>query len=145
MMNNFYNSPGRADLLIKNKTDVYGTLRVSRKKILRELESIKLKVGETIAFQRRKVCVMKWKDKKDISLISIIDNLSMMNIKTRKGTIKKPQLVDYNYINNVDRINQQLSSYVVLKKRGKKYYKKIFFHLLDLAIWNAFVLLKIWR
>lgn len=67
MMNNFYNSHGLADLLIKNKTDDYGTLRVSRKKIFRELESRKLKIEETIAFQRRKVCVMKWKNKKDIS------------------------------------------------------------------------------
>lgn len=72
-MNNFYNSHGLADLLIKNKTDDYGTLRVSRKKIFRELESRKLKIGETIAFQRRKVCVMKWKNKKDISHQSIND------------------------------------------------------------------------
>lgn len=73
MMNNFYNSHGLADLLIKNKTDDYGTLRVSRKKIFRELESRKLKIGETIAFQRRKVCVMKWKNKKNISHWSIND------------------------------------------------------------------------
>ncbi|CAD1481282.1 unnamed protein product, partial [Heterotrigona itama] len=43
---------------------------------------------------------------------------SMVNVETRKGTIKK----------------------IVPRKRGKKYYKKIFFHLLDLALWNAFVL-----
>jgi len=28
------------------------------------------------------------------------------------------------------------------EKGGKKYYKKVFFHLLDMCIWNAFVLYK---
>lgn len=88
-MDNFYNSPGLADLLIKNKTDVYGTLRVSRKEVPSELKSKKLKIGETIALQRGKVCVMKWKDKRDISLISTIHSPSMVDVENRKGTIKK--------------------------------------------------------
>ncbi|CAK9810908.1 PiggyBac transposable element-derived protein 4 [Anthophora plagiata] len=141
-MDNFYNSLGLADLLIKNETDVYGTLRVSRKEVSSELKSKKLKIGETIAFPRGKVCVMKWKDKKNIYLISTIHSSPMVDVETRKGTIKKPQLVlDYNHtMGGVDRVDQHLSTYLVPRKRGKKYYKKIFFHLLDLAIWNAFML-----
>lgn len=38
-MDNFYNSPQLADLLIQNKTDVYGTLRVSRKEVPGELKN----------------------------------------------------------------------------------------------------------
>lgn len=71
-MDNFYNSPQLADLLIQNKTDVYGTLRVSRKEVPGELKNKELEKGEIIAFQRGKICVMKWKDKKDVSLISTI-------------------------------------------------------------------------
>lgn len=141
-MDNFYNSPQLADLLIGKKTDVYGTLRVSRKEVPKELKNKKLKKGEIIGFQRGKVAVMKWKDKKDVFLISTIHSISKVEIETRRGRTEKPQLVlDYNCtMGGVDRVDQHLSSYVVPRKRGKKYYKKIFFHLLDLAMWNAFVL-----
>lgn len=57
---------------------------------MEHMKSKKLKFGKTIDFQKGKVCVIKWKDKKDISLISFtIHSPSMMNIETRKGTIKK--------------------------------------------------------
>ena len=40
----------------------------------------------------------------------------------------------------VDKVNQHLAAYSTLRKRGGKYYKKIFFHLLDLALWNSYIL-----
>ena len=40
----------------------------------------------------------------------------------------------------VDRVDQHLSNYPIVRKRGKKYYKKMFFHLSEQALWNAFVL-----
>lgn len=43
----------------------------------------------------------------------------MVDVETRKGTIKKPQFVlDYNHI--IDRRDQRLFSRVVLRKKGKK-------------------------
>ncbi|KAJ8946779.1 hypothetical protein NQ318_018989 [Aromia moschata] len=63
-MDNFYNSPQLADLLLTHKTDVYGTLRLSRKEVPNELKSKKLKKGETASYQRGKVTILKWKDKK---------------------------------------------------------------------------------
>ena len=86
--------------------------------------------------------VLKWKDKKDVTLLSTIHNAEMVDVTTRKGTIQKPKLVmDYNNtMGGVDRMDQHLSCYPTPRKRGKKYYKKIFFHLVDLAIWNSYVL-----
>ena len=40
----------------------------------------------------------------------------------------------------VDRVDQGLCNYSLLQKRGKRYLKKLFFHLLELTIWNAFIL-----
>lgn len=37
-------------------------------------------------------------------------------------------------------MDQHLADYEIPRKRGKKYYKKIFFHFFDLALWNSFVL-----
>lgn len=55
---------------------------------------------------------------------------------------KKPQVVmEYNNtMGGVDRLDQHLTNYPIIKKRGEKYYKKIFFHLFDISPWNAFVL-----
>lgn len=45
-------------------------------------------------------------------------------------------------MSGVDRTDQQLSSYPIIKKRGRKYYKKFAFHLVDIALWNSFMLYK---
>lgn len=142
---NFYTSPQLADILIKQKTDTYGTLRLNRKDVPLELQKKKLKKGETIAFQRGKVMVLKWKDKKDVCLLSTVHNPQMEATRKsdREGNAKcKPKVViDYNdTMGGVDRLDQHLHDYPTTRKRGKKYYKKVFFHLLDISVWNAFVL-----
>lgn len=143
-MDNFYNSPQLADFLISKKTDVYGTLRLNRKGVPATLKTTKLRKGEITGFQRGKVTVMKWKDKKDVSLLSTVHSLQMSTVEKRQKQMKKPQaVVDYNdTMGGVDRVDQHLAEYATPRKRGKKYYKKIFFHLLDLALWNSFVLYK---
>ncbi|KAF2895451.1 hypothetical protein ILUMI_10723 [Ignelater luminosus] len=62
--------------------------------------------------------------------------------KKRGETISKPKLVhEYNdTMGGVDKVDQHLADYTLPRKRGKKFYKKIFFHLFDLALWNSFVL-----
>lgn len=143
---NFYTSPQLADYLIKHKTDTYGTMGLNRREILpKEIQQKKLKKGEIIAAQRGKVMVMKWRDKKDVGLLSTIHNTEQ--VKTNKNDkddniiIKPKVVIDYNdAMGGVDRLDQHLRDYEIIRKRGKKYYKKIFFHLIDLCIWNSFIL-----
>ncbi|KAF2894023.1 hypothetical protein ILUMI_12150 [Ignelater luminosus] len=118
-MDNFYNSPQLADLLVSKKTDVYG---IERK------------------FQKN--CQLQKFKGKEISLLSSIHGVETVNLQNRGETILKPQLVhEYNdTMGGVDRVDQHLADYTLPRKRGKKYYKKIFFHLFDLALWNSFVL-----
>ena len=142
---NFYTSPELADYLISHKTDIYGTMRVHRKEVPSEMQKAKLKKGEIIAFQRGKVMVMKWRDKKDICLLSTVHNPEKVRTdkigKDGNNIVKPKVVVDYNdTMGGVDRLDQHLHDYPVTRKRGKKYYKKIFFHLLDISIYNAFVL-----
>ncbi|GFT62292.1 piggyBac transposable element-derived protein 4 [Trichonephila clavipes] len=66
---NFYSSPELADILIQSLTDMYGTLKPRRKDVPKELLSKKIDKGQMIAYQRGKVCVMKWMDKKAVCLI----------------------------------------------------------------------------
>ena len=43
-------------------------------------------------------------------------------------------------VGGTDKVDQHLAAYSTPRKRGKKYYKKIFFHLLDLALWNSYIM-----
>lgn len=40
----------------------------------------------------------------------------------------------------MDRVNKHLTVYAKPRKRGRKWYKKIFYYLLDLSAWNGFIL-----
>lgn len=59
---------------MKHKIDIFGMLKLNRKDVPSKLRKEKLKKGEIMAYQRGKVCVMKWKDKKDVALLSTIHN-----------------------------------------------------------------------
>ncbi|KAG8239306.1 hypothetical protein J437_LFUL015082 [Ladona fulva] len=67
--NNFYTSPELAEWLISRSSDTYGTLRRTRRGIPKELETKKLKRGEVAAFRKRKVMVLRWKDKNEVTFI----------------------------------------------------------------------------
>ncbi|KAK9694585.1 Transposase IS4 [Popillia japonica] len=145
-MDNYYTSPLLADYLISRQM-TYGTMRINRKDLPTELQKKKLKKGEIIAFQRGKLMTMKWRDKKDVCLLSTIHNPTQVatNKRNKDGNaILKPKLVvDYNNtMGGIDRFDQQLHDYPIPRKRGKKYYKKIFFHLVDFCVYNAFILYR---
>ena len=141
---NFYTSPALAELLINNRTDTYGTVKQNRKDMPPQIKSKKLKKGETIAFRRGKVLTMKWKDKRDVTLLSTVHPSEMVQCQRGRVATSIPRIVkDYNdTMGGVDRVDQSLSSYPIMRKRGKKYYQKIFFHLLELAVWNSYILYK---
>lgn len=139
---NFYTSPELAELLVSRSTDMYGTLRKTRRGVPPALKGKKLKKGEVAAFSKGKLMAIQWKDKKDVTLLSSVHNCAMKSVVKRGKRKDKPVVVvDYNdTMGGVDRVDQHLADYPIPRKRGKKYYKKIFFHLLELSIWNSFVL-----
>lgn len=144
---NYYTSPELAEILISNRTDICGTLRPNRKGLPSQLKSSSVKKGEIIAFQKGKMCVMKWKDKKPLHMLSTFHNAEMVEVKSKieNSTMKmKPQAVlSYNNtMGGVDRSDQCLSYYPVARNQQRKYYKKIFRHLLNQAVWNSFVIYK---
>ncbi|GBN12999.1 PiggyBac transposable element-derived protein 4, partial [Araneus ventricosus] len=128
---NYYTSPELAELLINSKTDIFGTLRPNRKGLPALLKSSSVKKGEIIAFQKGKMCVMKWKDKKPLHMLSTFHNADMMEVKSKKENsavkVKPKAVVLYNAtMGGVDRSDQCLSYYHVARNQQRKYYKKIF-------------------
>lgn len=146
---NFYSSPQLADILVSHKTDTYGTVKLCRKQIPKnmtknEIKKQKLKKGDIVGCQRGKVTIMAWKDKKIVSLLSTVHTTKMVEVEKRGVISKRPEcVISYNdTMGGVDRVDQHISCYSTPRKRGKKWYKKVFFNLIDISLWNAYVVYK---
>ncbi|XP_035212569.1 piggyBac transposable element-derived protein 4-like [Stegodyphus dumicola] len=141
-VDNFYNSPELADILIRHKTDIYGTLRPSRKNVPAVLKATKVKKGDIIAFQRGKMMALKWTDKKTVCMLSTVHNPAVIEVNKQNKIVKKPlAVIEYNdTMAGVDKADQSLSYYPSARKQQKRHYKKMFLHLLNQLVWNAFVL-----
>jgi hypothetical protein len=70
-MDNYYNSPDLAVFFFCiYGTNVVGTLCPNRKNVPPTVKNSKLKKGEVILQHSNGIMVMKWKDKKDVTMIS---------------------------------------------------------------------------
>lgn len=76
---NYYNTVGLAKYLQQRKTHLCGTLRVNRIELLWAIRSKKMrpKKGEVIAHQKDNITVMKWRDKRDVAMISTFHDASV--------------------------------------------------------------------
>ncbi|XP_040067201.1 piggyBac transposable element-derived protein 4-like [Ixodes scapularis] len=107
------------------------------------LEDANLKKGDIVANQRGKCMALQWRDKKLVTLLSTVHDATMTEmVNSKKETVSKPAVViDYNYtMGGVEKSDQMLSYYPMTRSRQKIYYKKIFRHLLNMAVFNAFLL-----
>ena len=99
--------------------------------------------------QQGNITIAVWQDNKPVSLLATnVDptKTASVNRKNKDGssrTIPCPEtpLLYNRYMGGVD-LNDQLRGYYQLRMKGRKYYKYIFWFLVDLAITNAYILCK---
>ncbi|XP_064079451.1 piggyBac transposable element-derived protein 4-like [Macrobrachium nipponense] len=138
----FYTSPTLADALADEKTDIVGTVRVTRKDVPAKIKGTKLKKGEKVAEFRKKSMVLKWKDKMEVCVLSTMHDDSMMKVKSRRGKeMYKPKAVaDYNAnVGGGDLSDNLLVHFLTARNRLKKCHRKVFRHLLDMSVLNCYV------
>ena len=139
---NYYNSSELSKHLIKKKTYNCGTLRSDRKSNPKELTKSKLKKREGVSRSREGIVVSKWKNKRDVLMISNMHELKMVEVANKRGKKKmKPNIVrDYNNgMSGVDRSDQMVSYYDCLRKTTR-WYKKLPLDIFDIFVFNAFCL-----
>ena len=150
-MDNFYTSPALFSDLHHLGFGACGTVRSDRRGLPAELKG-KMKKGEVESFSLTDfMMALKWMDKRQVNMLSTIHDDSMVTELRRsrhapggREDIRKPSVIEeYNkYMGGVDK-GDQLLSYYGFTHRTVKWWRRAFFHLLDVAIVNAYILYTI--
>lgn len=115
-------------------------------------KGIKLKQHEVLALRKNdNVMVLAWKDKRVVTMLSTVHNNTVETI-TRTGKrgeeeqFSKPKvIIEYTKkMGAVDRAGHYCSSYSFTRK-SLKWWRKLFFWLLEVAIVNSFTLMNLAR
>ena len=116
-----------------------GTVRSNRKKMPKFEQENKEKVQK---FMFPPLLAMKYKDKREVHLQSTVYEGKMVNTGKEHWLTKEPILkpdivIDYNInMRLVDKSDTQVGTIDSLRK-SMKWYKKLFFHFMDLSLLNA--------
>lgn len=88
--------------------------------------------------------IAKYKDKKEIYLLSTIFYSGTVTTSCRGKEVEKPEIViEYNNsMGGVDLSDSLLSSYGCTRNKVKKFYQKQFKHLIDVTCLNSFIVYK---
>ena len=87
-----------------------------------------------------------WHDRRDVTFLSTIHSWSVVDVQKRPKGITETEhipcptaIVEYNYcMNGVDIADQHLSYYSLTKRKTTKWWKKLFWRLIDMCILNSY-------
>lgn len=145
-VDNWYTSPSLFNHLLRGKTGACGTVRANRKGMPRFRD--RMSSGEADFKSCEEMLAMKWHDKRDVHMLTTVNSAEMSpsgKIDHTTGNEKiKPQCVlDYiKKMGGVDKVDM-MDSFVGCTRKTLKWYKKLFFHFVDLAVHNAFIVYKV--
>lgn len=158
-MDNFYSSPQLFLDLLSCKTFACGTTAENRRGYPKELKSGKKQWGKSSQrgdcrwVRVNNMLALQWKDSKVVSALSTVHKGNQVTQCKRRSkgqdgkyhclTLTQPRAIsDYNkYMKGVDQSDQLLSNYSILRK-ADKYWKTLFYHTIDIAVVNAYVLFQ---
>jgi len=128
-VDNWYSSVELAEKLKTRQTHLVGTLRSNRKSNPKQAIKKNLKKGEVESMRSdSNVLVLKWKDKRDLCMISTKHNSEMVEQHMKGKIIKKPKVViDYNTGKASIDLSDQMSSYSNPLRRSLNWLKKLTF------------------
>lgn len=147
----YYTSPELARELLSLDCYLTGTVMPTRVGMPPNLknETKKMKKGDILSQRNGDTLVVSWKDKRIVHMLSTNNKGSkadMTNVQSKwpeKPPTAKPNVViDYTkHMGAVDRSDHFISSYQFIR-RTKKWYRKTFFWLLEVAIVDSYILYK---
>uniref|UniRef100_A0A1B6GS29 PiggyBac transposable element-derived protein domain-containing protein n=1 Tax=Cuerna arida TaxID=1464854 RepID=A0A1B6GS29_9HEMI len=141
-LDNWYSSPQLYNWLFDNSTGSCGTVRSDRQGM--PCFPKKMKKGEVLVCHTNKMLAEKWCDKRQVTMLSTIHKHEMVPTeKFGKVTNKPASVCDYNRnMGAVDKADM-IMSFNDSSRKTTKWYRKLFFHLLDVTVLNAHYMHKI--
>ena len=140
---NWYTSITLFKFLFERSTLACGTIRINRKGFPEPVKQAKLKRGEATSYRSNELLAMKFKDKRDVPMLTTVQNEEMVPGRRNAAHQKPKCIADYNkYMGGVDRTDQLMQPYDMARK-SLKWYKKLACHFLQLTMLNSFLLFKI--
>ncbi|PNF34414.1 hypothetical protein B7P43_G13948 [Cryptotermes secundus] len=145
-MDSYFSSPALYDDLLEHRINLCGTVRNDRRGMPQEIrpKSLKLKKGDIVTRVKGNLSVVRWKDKRDVYVLTNMHPPPLDgNFRDESGRAIKPHVIeDYNaHMGFVDKSDRMVNSYGIAR-RTWKWTKKLFFHLLDMTVLNAYLLHK---
>ena len=154
-MDNYFSSPALFDELSKNQTGACGTLRLNQRGIPKELKNAKPPRGEMITLRNGDLLYICWTDKRQVNILASVHNSSTFHkrVRCKRGQgelpndvhriVVKPKAVEIytKKMGGVDRADQKVALHISLHQTIK-WWKKLFFHVLETAVVNASVIYK---
>ena len=140
----YYNSVPLTQYFSQHETYITGTLRKDRVGIPKSVVKKKLIKGGRTWASNNEVLVGKWKDKREVLVISNAHNPEMVHVTNRNGKsrLKLNIVRDYNMgMSGVD-CSDQMMSYNTALRRTVRWNKKVGIHLLEMMMNNAHYLFK---
>lgn len=139
---NYYTSINLAHELLARSTNLVGTLRRNRKLNPKEVINMKLTRGQQVAKESNTgIVVLKWKDKRDVLMLSTIHSDNRRESKSGK---EKPEvIIDYNNCKAFIDLSDQMKSYFSALRRGIKWFRKLTVELITgTVLINAYCIYK---
>ena len=158
-IDNFYTSSVLVKYLFQQEVPTTGTIRENSRGFPKNLKNgaqwakaSNVQRGSMRLERDPPILALQWLDNKVVSLLTTIENANdslQVNRKTRTAgiwstkVVQQPQAISsYNqYMNAVDRSDQILATHNVNRK-SMRWWKALFFHLIDIAVVNSFLLFR---
>ena len=136
-IDNWYSSPKLFKILHEKRTNVCGTVRMNRK-FMPKFTS-ELRKGQHESFVANNMMCLRWKDRREVRMLTTFHGDDFVvsgkkDIKTGQEIMIPACEKDYNnHMGAVDKTDMLLSSVECVRKTVK-WYKKLFFHFMDLSL-----------
>ena len=150
---NYYTSPLLFMDLLAKKTYATGTIRQNRRNFPEALKSYNnpsLNMGNYHFATSSELTAVLWRDRRDVHVLSTAHSQSIgMVMKRPKGSREKlpipcpTSISDYNsFMGGVDITDQHISYYSLTQRRTLKWWKKIFWRMIDISILNSWIIFR---
>lgn len=145
---NFYTKVPLAERLLERTTFITGTINKKSKFLSKTVQQTKLGERETIYFRKGKLLLVAYRQKvsrKPVLVITTGFHAQDGLVTSKKGLVGRKTLLIHNYnqhMGGVD-VSDKCVYALSINRTTSKYWKKIFFNLIDVALFNAYTLYKL--